>query len=111
MGHTPEQRQYQRFPVEFNSYFATPKAVEGLGVVTDISEGGCRITSTTRGWPGTALRLRISSVEKNLHIQVAEAQVRWARGGQFGVEFKEISDEDTRHLRQAINEVQNAPKV
>ncbi len=111
MGRTAEQRHYQRFPVEFNSYFVTRKAAEGLGVVTDISEGGCRITSPKRGWPGTALRLRISSVEKNLHIHGAKAQGRWVRGGQFGVEFEEISDEDARHLRQAISEFENAPKA
>ena len=111
MGHFVEHRKHQRIPVEFNSYFVTPKAAEGLGVVTDISEAGCRVTSPEGGRPGTALRLRISSVEKNLHIQVAEAQVRWARDGQFGVEFREISDEDTRHLRQAISEFENAPKA
>ncbi len=104
MGHFVEHRKHQRIPVEFNSYFVTPKADEGLGVVTDLSAGGCRITSPKRGWPGTALRLRLSSVEKNLHIQVAKAQVRWARGGQFGIEFKDITDEEKGHLQRALTE-------
>ena len=104
MGQAAEQRKHHRCPVEFNSYFVTPNAVEGLGVVTDLSAGGCRITSPKRGWPGTPLRLRLSSVEKNFHIQIAEAEVRWARGGQFGVEFKDLTDENKGHLQRALTE-------
>ena len=98
------ERKHLRFPVQFNSYFASPKADEGLGVVTDMSAEGCLITSEARVRPGTALRVRISLPEINLHVQVAKAEVRWAREGRFGLEFKEISDQDHRNLQLAVIE-------
>ncbi len=106
-----KQRKHQRFQVEFNSYFATAKAVEGLGVVADLSAEGCQISSPTRVRPGAALRLRISLAEINLHIQVAKAEVRWARGKQFGIQFQELTDEENRHLRQALSEFEKARKT
>lgn len=96
------QREGHRYPVEFNGFFATANAIEGLGVVTDMSAGGCRIAGRTRKWPGTAMKVHISNDEMNLHIRVAKAEVRWARGTQFGLEFKEISDEENIHLQQAL---------
>ncbi len=98
------ERKHLRFPVQFNSYFASPKADEGLGVVADMSTEGCLITSEARVQPGTALRVRISLPEINLHVQVAKAEVRWARDGQFGLEFKELSDQDSRNLQLAVME-------
>ncbi len=99
-----QERKHLRFPVQFNSYFASPKADEGLGVVVDMSAEGCLITSEARMRPGTALRLRISLPEISLHVQVAKAEVRWAKDGQFGLEFKEIGDEDKRNLQLAVIE-------
>ncbi len=105
-----KQRKHHRFEVEFNGYFATTKAIEGLGVVMDLSAEGCHITSSTPLRPETVLRLRISLFELNLHIQVAKAEVRWVQGTQFGVEFKELSDENQKYLQQALIEFEKTPK-
>ena len=104
-----KQRKHHRFEVEFNSYFATTKAVEGLGVVMDLSAEGCHITSSTPLRPEIVLRLRVSLAELNLHIQVAKAEVRWVQGTQFGVEFTEMSDENRQYLQQALIEFKKTP--
>ena len=80
-------------------------------MVADLSAEGCQISSPTRVRPGAALRLRISLAEINLHIQVAKAEVRWARGKQFGIQFQELTDEENRHLRQALSEFEKARKT
>ena len=103
-----EKRKHPRYPVQFNSYFATVNAEEGLGVVADMSAEGCLITSQAPLKAGTELRLRISLPELDLHVHIARAEVRWVRAGQFGLVFREMSDHDKGQLQLALIEFEQA---
>ena len=105
-----EKRNHPRFSAQFNSYFSSPDEVEGLGVVTDMSAGGCRLSSETPVVPGTALRVRISIAENNIHIHVPKAEVVWVSGTQFGMEFKEMDVDAKNQLQLAIDEFERTVK-
>ena len=88
-----ELRKHARFRVQFRSYFASGSAVDGTGIVTDLSLGGCRLCSQTTLQPRTHLRLRILIPGNGRQIEVTKAVVRWAWGMQFGVEFLDLPQE------------------
>ncbi len=98
-----DSRKHLRYSVWFKSAFTSTKAVEGSGIVTDLSKGGCRISSHTRAPGGTELSLRIALEEKDgTPLEVRKAVSRWARGMQFGVEFIEMHEEASRHLEHTL---------
>ncbi len=97
-----DKRKHLRYPVRFKSTFTSTKAVEGSGIVTDLSKGGCRISSHTSARAGTELSLRIALEEGGTPLEVPKVVSRWARGMEFGVEFIGIHEEASRHLERIL---------
>ena len=96
-------RKHLHYSVWFKSAFTSTRTVEGSGIVTDLSTGGCRISSHTGAPAGTQLSLRIALEEKEgTPLEVRKALSRWARGMQFGVEFIEMHEEASRHLEHTL---------
>lgn len=104
-----DHRKDPRFPVQFNSSFSSINIVSGIGVLSDLSSGGCRILSSTPVKPGTALALRVEIVGEERPMQVKQVVVRWCRDGQFGVEFLSLAPEDWARLQLTIKELERQP--
>ena len=71
-----DNRKDPRFPVQFRSSFSSINIVSGIGVLSDLSSGGCRILSSTPVKSGTTLALRIEVVGEEPPMQVKQVVVR-----------------------------------
>ena len=93
-------RKHPRFAVQLPVSFSTEE-VDADGTVYNLSLGGCRVESDhpMQGGEYVALRLRVSYDESPISVQVAV--VRWSAGGDFGLEFLVIAEEE-RAIRNAV---------
>ena len=98
-----ECREYPRIPVELRISFSTTRTGElREGTTFDISAGGCAIASTTTVDPGTGVTLQIQAHDLGSPITVHSAEVRWARHGEFGVEFLNLTELDRSRLGRLL---------
>ena len=104
-----DHRKAPRFPVQFRSSFSSINIVSGMGVLSDLSSGGCRILSSTSVKPGTALALRVEVAGEEPPLSIKQVVVRWCREGQFGVEFLSLAPEDWARLRLTIKKLERQP--
>jgi c-di-GMP-binding flagellar brake protein YcgR len=104
-----DNRKDPRFSVQFRSSFSSANIISGVGLLNDLSSGGCRIFTATPVKPGTALELRIEIAESEPPLQVKQAIVRWARNGNFGVEFMNLAPEDWARLQLTVKELERQP--
>ncbi|NGZ03955.1 MAG: hypothetical protein CV090_13005 [Nitrospira sp. WS238] len=100
-----EQRKDTRFPVEFRSSFSSVNVVSGDGTLNDLSVRGCRVFSLVEVKPGTALQLRIHTVDHESPLHISQAVVRWCRAGTFGCEFVNLSPDEWARLHHMIREL------
>lgn len=104
-----ECRAHQRIPVDLQVFFSTSGNRDiREGTMFDISPGGCAVTSSVPLNPGTGVRLLIRATDLGSPITVQAAAVRWARHGEFGVEFLNLTDLDRHRLRRLLD-VASAP--
>jgi hypothetical protein len=99
-----ECREHPRIPVDLQVFFSTagqPDIREGT--MFDVSAGGCAVTSTAPIIPGTGVRLLIRAIDLGSPITVHAAAVRWARHGEFGVEFLNLTDLDRSRLTRLLH--------
>ena len=104
-----DNRKDPRFSVHFRSSFSSANIISGVGLLNNLSSGGCRIFTSTPVKPGTALELRIEISDSEPPLQVEQAIVRWARDGNFGVEFLTLGPEDWARLRLTVKELERQP--
>ena len=104
-----DNRKEPRFPVHFRSSFSSANIVSGMGVLSDLSSGGCRIVSATQVEPGTTLALRIEVMDEEPPLHIKQVVVRWCRNGRFGVEFISLAPEDWARLQLAVKELERQP--
>lgn len=79
----------------------------GEGEMLDLSFTGCMAKSDSAVQPG--LRMKISlflSGREEWPVRVDEAIVRWARGGEFGIEFVAMRPLQLQRIRQFVNGTQ-----
>ena len=99
----PELRQSPRFllqcPITYSgSNFA------GVGTVSNLSTGGCKVGSPTPGNRGTYLELRIYLTgAPEFPMKTDLAVVRWSREREFGLEFITLRPEEQERLYRFIN--------
>jgi c-di-GMP-binding flagellar brake protein YcgR len=99
-----ECREHQRIPLELQVFFSTAGHTEiREGTTFDISAGGCAVTSSTPVNPGAGVRLLIRATDLGSPITVHVASVRWARYGEFGVEFLNLTDLDRSRLSRLLH--------
>lgn len=99
-----ECREHLRIPVELPVFFSTIGNIDlREGTMFDISTGGCAVTSAVSVKPGTGLKLLIRAADLGSPITVHSAEVRWARHGEFGVEFVNLTDLDRSRLRRFLH--------
>ncbi len=76
---------------------------EGEAELLDLSSTGCMARSEQALPPG--LRMKVSVFLSDGHewpVRVEEAVVRWARGGEFGVEFLVMRPPQLQRIQQFV---------
>jgi hypothetical protein len=102
-----EQRKYARFPVSFPTSFGDGVSMQ-TGTVVDISPEGCRIrcADATPGKPYFEVEIWLDGPADRLVVELAV--MRWARGGEFGVEFIRMEPDHQARLRTVIRSCEEA---
>ncbi len=76
----------------------------GEGIVTNISESGCKVHSLNQPIPvGTSLALHVSLHRPQSPLQVANAVVRWSKGREFGLELLLVQPAEQDRLRDFMS--------
>lgn len=104
-----EQRQIPRFPARFRSSFTSLNIVGGDGNVVDLSLRGCRVESQTPVMPGTALEVRIETLNEEPPLKIQEAVVRWSQDQHFGLEFVVLAPEEWARLQHTVTQLELHP--
>jgi CheY-like chemotaxis protein len=79
-------RAHPRFPVHHAVVFTG--RVDGHGIVSDLSLGGCHIQSPCVVRPDTYLTVLLTLPDIVQPLKINVAVVRWTRPGVFGLEFR-----------------------
>lgn len=94
-----ELRSFPRFQVRFRSTFSSPLMTGGEGLVTNVSIGGCRVSSSAKVAKNTELELHLYLTDRDVPLEVNRAAVRWVSGGEFGMEFLQMDGAATTRLQ------------
>lgn len=97
-----KRRGIRRFRVQFPTTVSDHTKPEGLGLMLDLSLGGCRLESQwtmTRGIT-VALRVQVPGLERPLVID--GAHVQWVRGQLVGLAFVRIRKTEQQRLERVI---------
>ena len=74
-----------------------------VGIVSNLSRGGCKVESSTPVNTGTYLELRIYLTQDlKLPMKVDTATVRWSHEGEFGLEFLIARPEEEERLHRFV---------
>lgn len=100
-----EDRHCPRHPVIMHAVYAYTDALEGEGVVQDVSIDGCKVRSTKPAKVNAELRLQFYPPGQSLPIEIQQAVVRWSGDGEFGVQFRRVGHAHEARLHQLISEL------
>jgi PilZ domain len=98
-----DRRTTPRVRVQFRTTFSDATKLEGIGVLLDLSLGGCRIESPVPVVPGLALELRIHVPDLEWPIMIEAANVQWVSGLMFGLAFFRLREAERQRLELVIN--------
>ena len=101
MNPAVEQRKHRRHHVNFQGVYSAGSVQVKEAVVLDLSLGGCRVASTIPMPPDTAIQLQIRPLEA-APIYIPTAIVRWATGYAFGVQFRELPENESKALTRLL---------
>ena len=110
-----ERRKHPRIQVQWLISFFVSRIslkggrISGAGIVRNLSMEGCRVGSDTRVYPGVQMELRLYLPEDVVPVDVDRAEVRWAKGLVFGLEFIRIAPEEQERLRHFVNNFKVIP--
>jgi hypothetical protein len=102
-----EKRESARLPVALPVSFSG-EGIAGGGLVSELSDRGCKITSDDLLLPGTTLALHIQLPAQSTPLKVDLAEVRWAEGQECGLEFVRLPLQDKQRLQQFLDALQRA---
>jgi len=100
---TRDRRVTPRLRVQFHTMFSDSTKLEAIGIMLDVSMGGCRIESPVSVEPGMSLELRIfyaPDIEWPLKIEASSVQ--WVSGQTFGLAFIWLKEGERQRLEQLI---------
>ncbi len=104
-----ELRQSARFPIHCPIAYAGGN-VAGVGILSNLSTGGCKVGSSTSAGTGANLELRIYITgAPQFPMKVDQAVVRWAKDQEFGLEFVSFSPEEEARLRHFVSTLETSP--
>ena len=103
-----DRRAMPRLRVQFRTTFLGSTKLEGMGIILDLSMGGCRIESPVTVVPGFSLELRIYAHDVEWPIMIEAASVQWVSGLMFGLAFVRLRETERQRLEQVINDLMEA---
>ncbi len=104
-----ELRQSPRFPIHCPIAYAGGN-LAGVGMLSNLSTGGCKVGSSTPAGTGANLELRIYITRApEFQMKVDQAVVRWAKDQEFGLEFLNIWPEEQARLSHFISTLETRP--
>jgi hypothetical protein len=95
------KRKRVRFNIHLPVSFCS-QATEGEGTVLDISESGCRVRSDIALDVGSFICMFIVVPSGLMPITIGVAAVRWAKNGEFGVQFMRVNWQQQKRLQTLI---------
>jgi PilZ domain len=98
-----DRRATPRLRVQFRTTFSAASKLEGMGIMLDLSTGGCRIESPVTVEPGASLELRIYVPDIDWPLMIEAASVQWVSGQTFGLAFFRITEPEHQRLEQVIS--------
>jgi len=104
-----ERREYPRVAIQLPVSLSS-NGVAGGGLVTGLSARGCTVVSDELIQTGTSLALRIQLPEQYAPLKVDLAEVRWAQGREFGLEFLRRRLEEKTRLQRFLSALLPRPK-
>jgi hypothetical protein len=96
-------RKSRRVATDCRLAFIGEDDADGEAEVLDLSCTGCMAKSANEIQPG--LRMKVSLFLSDGHewpVRVEEAIVRWARGGEFGIEFLVMRPPQLQRIQQFV---------
>jgi PilZ domain len=105
---TEDRRVTPRLRVQFRTTFSASPKAEGVGVILDLSLGGCRIVSPVVVELGVSLELRIHVPDLEWPLMIEAASVQWVSGETFGLAFFRMKDMERQRLEQVIIKLQKS---
>ena len=102
---TVDRRATPRLRVQFRTTFSSSMNKEGMGVMLDLSSGGCRVESPVPVEPGLLLELRIYAPNVEWPLMIEAANVQWVSGQTFGLAFFRITEPEQQRLGQVIEDL------
>ncbi len=82
----------------------------GVGTVSNLSTGGCKVGSFKAVDTRTYLKLRLYFTGyPELPLKVDQAVVRWAKEQEFGIEFISFSPKEEERLRRFVSTLETRP--
>ncbi|BCA56229.1 hypothetical protein W02_33690 [Nitrospira sp. KM1] len=100
-------RPYRRIPTWYTAFYMTGHSI-GKGVVMNLSLGGMRMLGDHALKPGAELTVRFAIDDTRPPVEIAKVSVRWAKNGELGLQFDQISPLASRHIVTVLNEQANA---
>ena len=103
MEETKILRKSRRVTIDCRLEFTGEDELDGEAELLDLSSTGCMAKSEQVMPPG--LRMKVLLFLSDGHewpVRVEEAVVRWARGGEFGVEFLVMRPPQLQRIQQFV---------
>ena len=95
-----QQRQHARYQVEFPAILSGDYA--GIGIVYNLGMGGCKVVSDLPIKNGARLTVHLQTPEQPIAITIQAATVQWTLQLEFGIEFREILEQERTRLGQFL---------
>ena len=93
-----EQRTEPRVSVRFRAMVSGSVASEEMGMLHDLSRGGCRLESPLLMLPGISLELRIAVPGLEWALMIDGADVQWANEDTAGLAFVRMREAEQQRL-------------
>jgi PilZ domain len=98
-----EKRQgAERFPVQFHTTLSSPGKSEGVGLMLDLSNSGCRMEQPLSLARGLVVRLSIAVPGMEPRLMIDGARVQWVVGQIVGLAFVRIRQTEQQRLDRVI---------
>ena len=102
-----DRRRYDRVRLDYSAAFSG-KTYRAQGTILNLSLFGCRARAAFAVQNGDCLGVLIDVPNYEHPLYVAQAQVRWFEGGEFGMEFIFMEMEDRQRLGEIIRGIESA---
>lgn len=98
-----DKREYERLATRVPATFSGDQ-IQGEGIVTDLSLGGCTLEATVRFFEGTTLRLELKTSERKPVVTVDAVVVRSVRPTCVGLQFVHLRPDQQERLSRFVSD-------